>query len=421
MDLLLNGQTYFYRDAEQIDALGAFLEQRAAEVRRPLRVWSAGCSTGDEPYSVALECDRRGLDVRVVGTDINTVALATARGARYSKYKLRRVDDAFIARGFDVEGDHFVVSKRVRAQVSFAQQNLLADPLPVLHAERGGFDLVLCRNVLIYYAPETARGVVVRLLEATCEGGLLGLGASDGLFEGIRGSEHVRVGDRVFFRRVKAGTRAEVTSSSAQPPVVRTASQPTLAAAKAAVKALPTSTVRDAVVDDRAERALVQDAERLVDQGLVASARAQVERAVWANPERSQLAMTLGHLCLLERNLDGAVDAYTKAAALTPLAAEAQLYLGFVHRRRMRWEDARTTLRRALFLEPRAWLAAYLLFGCCLRLGEHDAARAEARRALLLLDDEGSLGGIALGAPLFLRQAPTADECRRALHAHGDP
>jgi len=166
-------ETSFFRHPEQLAALAAHLGPRPA----PLRLWSAGCASGEEAYSLAIAMLEAGRGTRgdaVLGTDVSERALAAARRAAYGPRALRKVDPAAAARWLeppDAEGARRPTAP-VRAQVSFARHNLVRDP----PAPAGAFDAILCRNVLIYFEPVVAAGVLRRLADALRPGGALVLG-----------------------------------------------------------------------------------------------------------------------------------------------------------------------------------------------------------------------------------------------------
>jgi chemotaxis protein methyltransferase CheR len=164
------GETCFFRHADQLRALAAALPALSSE-GAPLALWSAGCASGEEPYTLAMllrEAGRAGDGV--LGTDVSEPALTQARAGRYGHWSLRRVDASRRARWFRPEGHELVVAPELRAAVEFRSHNLVRDAAP------GPFDVVVCRNVLIYFAPEVAAEVARRLLAAVRPGGLLVLG-----------------------------------------------------------------------------------------------------------------------------------------------------------------------------------------------------------------------------------------------------
>jgi chemotaxis protein methyltransferase CheR len=191
MDLLVAeltiGETYFFRHAEQFEALRQavipdLLTRNRA--RRRLRIWSAGCATGAEPYSLALLLWQdfgpalAGWDVRIVGTDINQAFLERAREARFNEWAFREAPPGFTDQYFVRAGKEWVLRREFTSWVSFRHHNLVQDEPPFGgHAEPA--DLILCRNVLIYFGPRIFARTAARLWDALAEGGWLVVGHSE--------------------------------------------------------------------------------------------------------------------------------------------------------------------------------------------------------------------------------------------------
>jgi chemotaxis protein methyltransferase CheR len=166
-------ETAFWRHPEQLAAVGRI----AAAAVRPLAIWSAGCATGEEPYSVAialLEAGRAGRGDRILATDVSARALEAARTGVYGVRPLRRLPHDVAGRWLEGIAGTSVrrVRPEARALVSFARHNLVGGAAP----PAGPFDVVLCRNVLIYFDAATAAEVVHRLAGALAPGGRLVLG-----------------------------------------------------------------------------------------------------------------------------------------------------------------------------------------------------------------------------------------------------
>lgn len=163
------GETYFFREPESLEFFIknglAELGRAAAAAGRPVRIWSAGCCTGEEPYSIAiglLECGfwPGRLEFEILGTDINADFLARAREARYGQWSFRKTPGRFRQRYFRAGGkDLWTLDQEVRRRVHFEQLNLAADRGP---GRFGLFDAIFCRNVLMYFT----EGAVSRVLAA---------------------------------------------------------------------------------------------------------------------------------------------------------------------------------------------------------------------------------------------------------------
>ncbi len=167
-------QTSFFRDERQLRAIAS---QWRNERDRAFQIWSAGCATGEEVYSLAIMAVELGIVARVLGTDINAGYLGTARDGRYPRQAIATLAPHRAAR-FTERGGDVALRPELTALVDFRTHNLAADPLPRPDDGRG-WNLVVCRNVLIYFDRQRAVEVVRRLASAVEDGGWLVLGAAD--------------------------------------------------------------------------------------------------------------------------------------------------------------------------------------------------------------------------------------------------
>jgi chemotaxis protein methyltransferase CheR len=190
-------ETYFFRHPEQVAALARLLAPKAGG----LRIWSAGCATGEEPYTVAmalLEAGRPGREDRIVATDVSERALAAARAGFYQPWALRRMPAGAEHPHFQSSGA-LRVADPVRALVEFRRQNLIADPPP----PGGPFDAVLCRNVLIYFEPPTAAEILYRLVASLAPGGYLVLSPVELPLASPLALEWIEIGGGTVLRRIE--------------------------------------------------------------------------------------------------------------------------------------------------------------------------------------------------------------------------
>lgn len=183
VDALLNNETYFYRDRGPFELLMkavARLERERAQQKR-ISIWCAGCSTGQEAYSLAMSfAEERsrwnGWKIDILGTDVSRSAIGRARDGLYSQFEVQRgLSVLQMMRWFSEEpGQQWRISPLVRDSVRF-QVHSLREPVP----HPGAFDIILCRNVLLYFDSETRRLVFERLGSACAPGGCLMLGAAE--------------------------------------------------------------------------------------------------------------------------------------------------------------------------------------------------------------------------------------------------
>ncbi|WP_442754560.1 CheR family methyltransferase [Methylocystis sp. JAN1] len=183
IDAMTTNETLFFRDRTPFENFRAqilpeLIASRANE--RRLRFWCAACSTGQEAYSLAMMLDQdaralRGWTLEVLATDLSTAAIEAARAGSYSQFEVQRgLSTSRLLRYFHREGESWRVNEHLRARIDFRDFNLLSD-----YAGLGRFDVIFCRNVLMYFEPEIKRAVLARLGQTLNEGGYLFLGAAE--------------------------------------------------------------------------------------------------------------------------------------------------------------------------------------------------------------------------------------------------
>ena len=184
IDLPATNETYFFREVRHFEHLRSVLEERKQD-RALFRVWSAACSTGEEPYSIAMVLadllPAQGWEV--LASDSSSRVLDTARNGHYPTVRADHVPPDYLRRfclkGIDAEGGPLLVSRVLRECVEFAQINLNGERLP----DVGRFDVIFLRNVLIYFDGETKRRVLQRVLDTLRPGGHLYIGHSESLHD----------------------------------------------------------------------------------------------------------------------------------------------------------------------------------------------------------------------------------------------
>jgi chemotaxis protein methyltransferase CheR len=221
VEALLNNETYFFRDRAPFDLLQRHalpeLAKRRAETRR-IRIWSAGCSTGQEVYSLAMlfaesPQDWLGWTVDILGTDVSTGCVDRARSGTYSQFEVQRgLGIKQMINWFEETGDGWRAVEALRKPVRFQVQNILEPP-----PHPGGFDIVLCRNVLLYLSPDKRTLAFERLASAMADDAWLKLGAGETVI-----GQTTRLGSdinaRGLYRLVGAGALVEKRSGDRRAP-----------------------------------------------------------------------------------------------------------------------------------------------------------------------------------------------------------
>lgn len=201
VDSLVVNETYFFREAEQLRAV---LDEAIIPIVRAqgsARIWSAACSTGEEPLTIAMMLAERGIleRVEVVATDISERALARARSGVFGARSFRSNSPPGGAeRWLTLQDGRPVVDDAIRQRVRFSKLNLL-DAAAI--RELGVFDVIVCRNVLIYFSDETIRRLVGSFYEALRPGGALLVGTSESLLRLVTSLECEEKSGAFFYRR----------------------------------------------------------------------------------------------------------------------------------------------------------------------------------------------------------------------------
>jgi len=208
--MLTIGETFFFRHHEAFDALRDIvlpdLIRRNQGIRK-LRIWSAGCSIGAEPYSIAILLKRdlahlaAGWDIAIVATDINRDFLDRARSGTYEDWALRSVPDEIKQACFKRSGNSWIIDPQYKESISFQYHNLVKDPCPSLRNRLDGFDLILCRNVTIYFSQETVRSLVQELHFSLLDNGWLLVGHSEPNVDVYRSFRAVNLQGAVLYQK----------------------------------------------------------------------------------------------------------------------------------------------------------------------------------------------------------------------------
>lgn len=206
MGLITTNETSFFRDAGVLDSfvsnvLVPMAHENGSE--RGLRIWSAGCSTGEEPYTLSMLAldtlpSELAARVEIVATDISERALSAAWRGTYAPAAVRGLERKYIERYFEFSGDHYQVSADVRARVRFAYGNLMDDQLPTIV---GPVDIIFCRNVMIYFSQRVRREVAARIEVTLNPGGYLILGSNETLHNVSDGFDAVYPDNILMYRK----------------------------------------------------------------------------------------------------------------------------------------------------------------------------------------------------------------------------
>lgn len=334
-----SGETFFFRDIGQFDLLRLHLLPELIARHRDdntLRLWSAGCSSGEEAYSLAMLVDMLlpGHDawkLLILGTDIDSNAIAKAQHRRYGKWSFRTLPIMLQQRYFHQEGNEWVLNERIRRMVTFRVVNLVEDAFPnavsktATEAELRDMDIILCRNVFIYFDRAAVSAVAAKLSATLVDGGYLMTAHTELIGHPVQGLDFRLFAEGMVYQR-----RVHSPAEMAPPPVLaNTATLDTLP--------LITSTKPAAYEQVQDQETQQPSPAQKPAIALYSQARTHADRGEYA------LAEQMCHQALTEDSL--AVPPYFLLAQLAQLKGN--------------FEQAKAYLNKAIYLDHRC-VAAYL-------------------------------------------------------------
>ena len=395
-------ESYFFRAPQQFEAIERQLLPRLLRARagsRRLRIWSAACARGEEPATLAmLLADLpalAGWEWSILATDLDEEALAGARRGLYGERAVAPVPPALLARWFSRRGKLFELTPELRSRIDYRTLNLAQPPFALPADE---YDLILLRNVLIYFGRPLQSWVMAHVTQLLSRRGALFLGASETLWQIQDELEAVDLGACYCYRhrRTRPGGAAAVPESDSRAQV------------PAAGRPAP-----GAAAPRRTAPAVTASAVAAPSAASTASAAAGDAAAPLP---RNALEILLAAAQELAANRPAAARrALDAALAADPSEPAGHLLDGFLHDLGGRTEEAAASYRAALYLDPSLFQARLLLADCLLRLGQRGRAEHQYREVLAALE-AGRERPVALFDVLPLPDRERAlRRCRQAL------
>jgi chemotaxis protein methyltransferase CheR len=357
--LLTIKESYFFRAPQQFEIIRQEILPQLLQARaqtRQLRIWSAACARGEEPSSLALLLNEEkalaGWTWSIVATDVDDEALAGARLGLYGERAVGQVPPDLLARYFSRRGKLYELSAELRARILYRPLNLAHPPFELPFPE---FDLILLRNVLIYFRRPLQRRVVSHAGQLLSRHGYLFLGASETLWQIQDELEAVDLGSCFSYRH---------RDGKSEPP------------AKPALPRMPPPRPIEALVTPPAVHPTIPAIVSVV-------VPAAPVPAVSTPPARTlEARLTEAARSLAANRVDEAGRAIAEALASDPAEPSAHALEGFLHDLKGQTDDAVTSYRAALYLDPSLFQVRVLLADCLLRLGSRDRAEHHYREIL---------------------------------------
>lgn len=363
LNLVTVTETCFFRDASQFRLLRdhivpTLMAERSAQPGAPkqIRIWSAGCSSGEEAYSIAITLEELGVyracpdwSIDIIGTDLNTRAIEKARRGVYTTRAVRNVEGRLLNDYFVRDGKTFALTESIKKRVKFEFGNLTQTPMP----STGPQDIVFCKNVAIYFRADVSKKLIDGLRETLSPGGYLLLGHAESLWQmsdGFALVEHERAFCyRKMPRRGSSPAATEITSVAQGFSPAKTSVAPGTSVAQGF----------NPVTDDaRTQYDACLAAFRAGDWETAESA---LSALLASAPTFVPGLLLLGGLYAHRGRFDDAVGQAETVLKVSDLEPRAHLLLGMVAARRQRQDEALQSLRRALYLDDSLALGHFWL------------------------------------------------------------
>lgn len=387
------GETYFFRNRGQFNALRdqilPDIIRRRRDKQQWLRIWSAGCSTGEEPYSLAillreLIADIGNWNIHLLATDINEDALAAAREGVYRSWSFREVEEHYRQQYFTTEGESSRIRPEVQSMVTFRYLNLAGDSYPTTATGTDSLDLILCRNVMIYFHPELCLEVTRRFFSCLSPQGNLLVGHSehsDLVFPGFsrsfngRAIVYQKTGPNPVWER---GIALRFRGSGSPPPELLTHEPPV---ARRAGLQRPPGTEETVLF----ERGVV-----LTGQMRPVEAIAEFKRVLDVNPRNERALYAVALLLANTGNAPAAAAFAERLIQGNPLHLEATYLLAMLARETGSPAQELTLLKKTVYLNPDFVLGHFHMGLHYQRTGNARLARRSLLNALRILSERAA-------------------------------
>ncbi|PSB06287.1 hypothetical protein C7B62_23285 [Pleurocapsa sp. CCALA 161] len=419
-ELLTNNESYFFRDRQQLNLLKnqifpQLIQQKRQQGDLTLRIWSAGCSTGQEPYSLAIMLKELLLDLdawnlTIFGTDIDLAALNQARAGIYSQWSFRDTEPRIKQQYFEPLGRNYQIERSIRQMVTFQKLNLLRDQFPQLFSNLREIDLIVCRNVFIYFGSATIGKILAKFYDTLLPNGYLLVGHSE-----LTGQNLSRFQAQIFPQSLIYQRRADsLTSQQNALPLkiceavsFRTKRQPVPEANKLPVNPQPlvplqqqvklplipipqlskidVASAAQAMSAQEDAQKLVQQAKHLWQQKQSNLAIKKAEQALAIEPDNIAACCLLGKIYLELNQLDLAIAMSDRAVAVDSLNLELNYLLAEIALNQKDNDGAKTIFKKILYLDPESIKAAIELQRIYQQLGDRPRASKMAQQATRML------------------------------------
>jgi chemotaxis protein methyltransferase CheR len=401
------GETYFFREKHSLDVFEQRIVPELMRTRngldRQLKIWSAGCATGEEPYSIAILLSKiipnlKDWKITLLATDLNTHSLRKASEGIYTDWSFRDTPSWVKSKYFKAApGGRWAIDPAIKKMVTFAHLNLVEDVYPALLNSTDALDVILCRNVLMYLTPEAMKKVIHQFYKALADGSWLIVSPTETSHVLFSEFASVNVAGATLYCKGSAPgqqlplhpfsyVQHEVTPD-VQSPEPKTERRESIEASLLEVSPGPPN---DNSNPDIAASSLSYDqALELYQLGRYKDAARELATLVCQNPNDTQATLLLARVYANQGKLTTALACCEKAIASDKMSASAYYLRATILQEQDSPQEAIESLRRAVYVDPRFTLGYFTLGNLALQHGKRKESEKHFENALLLLAGYG--------------------------------
>jgi len=408
-NVLTVGETYFYRNQPQWEVLQKYIIPELLNQHREdrkLSFWSAGCATGEEPYTLAIILsevitDLPSWHIDILATDLNSEFINTAKNAQYGKRSVRELDSEQLRKYFIKKNDSYIVRSKIRNMVSFMIHNLVSDWRRKFNWHKGYFDVILCQNVIMYFDRERAKRVLQALADSLNDNGYLFLGHSETLLSMDLDFDIQRIENAFFYRKAgvkeKSDFTAVIHTSSVSSDVL--ISEPSLGESLRSKK-IKRQTENAAQPGHKTNHTIPETTEKKVTT-IDDSAPSEEDMLIKAKQ------------FLVEDKAEEAEEFLSVAVNKFPLSKDIHLLHGIAAKNRGKTDKAISAFRQVLYLDGDNLLARFYLASLWQACGTYERALTQYR--ILLGQTSGQDPNKIIGSTDDLTIGLLRAACEKAL------
>ncbi len=398
------GETYFFREKRSLEVLEKDIVPELIQTRKDgaIRIWSAGCATGEEPYSIAILLSKlmgclEKWDVEILATDLNFKSLQKASEGIYSEWSFRGTPPWVRSAYFEaVDKDRWAIRPAIKKMVTFVQLNLADDSFPWHSNSIHGFDVIFCRNVLMYFTPEGMRKVILRLYRSLASGGWLIVSPTETSHELFSEFAAVNFGDVTLYRKSATHAQKALTLPSVvhdeswsghRLPERHALPEQRVESSEPAV-ALVCDTSRDREIhaeDVESSAPSYEQALALHELGRYEEAEQVIGTLLSQNGSDARAMLLLARACANQGKLAAALVWCDKAIAANKMDACAYYLRATILREQGSISEVLFALQQAVYVEPQFVLSHFSLGHLALSQGKLKEAEKHFENVLLLL------------------------------------